>query len=305
MTLITLQDGKIVLRDGKVGTEQECCCEQEDCCESVVWHRVHGACNGLPDDFVTAAVDENCYAYYTWDDWDCQNALVGRDCGDDGQCDIFARVKITGNTPGAIEYLQSNDPDVWAEGTPGGFCDCPDSFGSLSVSCAGCPPCPECEVPELTPGNCEEYFPPGAQPDGTASGQFLKSCDCLPPGVTWKPGYPGKLAGCKCVVIIDHYDAACDGGGFFLFTRRKEVWRIATIDCEAGSFTDITSLAWDGPIALGTIGSPNTPVWSVRCGDFCRLSPEDCTSFEVPGMVNGPDFPADLPLPAPDCNPLP
>ena len=26
MTLITLQDGKIVLRDGKVGTEQACCC---------------------------------------------------------------------------------------------------------------------------------------------------------------------------------------------------------------------------------------------------------------------------------------
>jgi hypothetical protein len=27
MTLITLQDGKVVLRDGKVGTEQACCCE--------------------------------------------------------------------------------------------------------------------------------------------------------------------------------------------------------------------------------------------------------------------------------------
>ncbi len=26
MTLITLQDGKVVLRDGKVGTEQACCC---------------------------------------------------------------------------------------------------------------------------------------------------------------------------------------------------------------------------------------------------------------------------------------
>jgi hypothetical protein len=26
MTLITLQDGKIVLRDGKVGTEEACCC---------------------------------------------------------------------------------------------------------------------------------------------------------------------------------------------------------------------------------------------------------------------------------------
>jgi hypothetical protein len=28
MTLITLQDSKVVLRDGKVGTEQACCCEQ-------------------------------------------------------------------------------------------------------------------------------------------------------------------------------------------------------------------------------------------------------------------------------------
>jgi hypothetical protein len=27
MTLITLQDGKLVLRDGRIGTEQACCCE--------------------------------------------------------------------------------------------------------------------------------------------------------------------------------------------------------------------------------------------------------------------------------------
>ena len=31
MTLITLQDGKIVLRDGKVGTEQACCCGGGEC----------------------------------------------------------------------------------------------------------------------------------------------------------------------------------------------------------------------------------------------------------------------------------
>ena len=31
MTLITFQDGKPVLRDGKVGTEQECCCESCSC----------------------------------------------------------------------------------------------------------------------------------------------------------------------------------------------------------------------------------------------------------------------------------
>ena len=32
MTLITIQDGKPVLRDGKVGTEQACCCRSGCCC---------------------------------------------------------------------------------------------------------------------------------------------------------------------------------------------------------------------------------------------------------------------------------
>lgn len=31
MTLITFQDGKPVLRDGKIGTEQDCCCQQDTC----------------------------------------------------------------------------------------------------------------------------------------------------------------------------------------------------------------------------------------------------------------------------------
>ena len=33
MTKITIQDGKVVMRDGKVGTEQACCCEQQCPCE--------------------------------------------------------------------------------------------------------------------------------------------------------------------------------------------------------------------------------------------------------------------------------
>ncbi len=32
MTLITTEDGKLVLRDGKVGTGQECCCASDACC---------------------------------------------------------------------------------------------------------------------------------------------------------------------------------------------------------------------------------------------------------------------------------
>lgn len=39
MTLITFQDGKVVLRDGKVGTEQDCCCSDDgECpCEEAVF----------------------------------------------------------------------------------------------------------------------------------------------------------------------------------------------------------------------------------------------------------------------------
>lgn len=35
MTLITFSDGKPVLRDGKVGTEQECCCGCNDCLATI------------------------------------------------------------------------------------------------------------------------------------------------------------------------------------------------------------------------------------------------------------------------------
>jgi hypothetical protein len=145
MTLITFEDGKPLMKDdGKIGTEQECCCQQ-GCCEKVTWHRVHGECNNLEDDFVTVDVGEECYAYYTWDDWSCDNDIVDRDCGDpEGNCNIFARVKVTATVSGAIagviEYLQSpiDEPEVWGPEAPGGRCDCPDSFGSLSVECQQC-----------------------------------------------------------------------------------------------------------------------------------------------------------------------
>ena len=44
MTLITVQDGKIVLRDGQVGTEQACCCG--------------GGCNCTCNDYVFSVVIE-------------------------------------------------------------------------------------------------------------------------------------------------------------------------------------------------------------------------------------------------------
>jgi len=50
MTTVTLQDGQVVLRDGKVGTEASCCCEACDVCFVAVGGTYNftfdGNCNG-------------------------------------------------------------------------------------------------------------------------------------------------------------------------------------------------------------------------------------------------------------------
>ena len=43
MTLITFQDGQPVMRDGKVGTEQECCCEPPCCVKLFANPNIAGA----------------------------------------------------------------------------------------------------------------------------------------------------------------------------------------------------------------------------------------------------------------------
>jgi hypothetical protein len=148
MTLITFQDGAVVLRDGKVGTEQACCCEPEPpcnpCCPFVTWTYTRGACAGSAVSQVTNAVDADCYSYFVDEDFDCVNPLVGRDCNAEGQCNVYARVKVTcaGQdafqdcgvecTLGAIEY-QNVSTGVWGS-NPVVECDCPDAFGSLTAA---------------------------------------------------------------------------------------------------------------------------------------------------------------------------
>lgn len=50
MTTVTVQDGKVVLRDGKVGTEAACCCEVCDVCfvdfSGTYDFEFTGTCNG-------------------------------------------------------------------------------------------------------------------------------------------------------------------------------------------------------------------------------------------------------------------
>jgi hypothetical protein len=72
MTLITFQDGKPVLRDGKVGTEQECCCGgSEDFCNLGASGQCEGGCaadddSTCPDGCVCKCAW--CVGYYTLDE---------------------------------------------------------------------------------------------------------------------------------------------------------------------------------------------------------------------------------------------
>lgn len=72
MTRITLQDGKVVLRDGQVGTEEACCCDDEKC---------SGPCDDSED------CDPGCFC----EDGECVECRSREDCDEglaccDGKC---------------------------------------------------------------------------------------------------------------------------------------------------------------------------------------------------------------------------
>jgi hypothetical protein len=89
MTLITLQDGKLVLRDGKVGTEQACCCNAPLCKRifvvrecTYVCAAIEGGCGG--DTTFTTFGPYSSYeeaeldAIFNTDNW-CPET-INRDC---------------------------------------------------------------------------------------------------------------------------------------------------------------------------------------------------------------------------------
>ena len=109
MTRITLQDGKIVLRDGKVGTEQACCCDDEPCvcppCSddfsfSVTWAGltattnicfVDGSYFGVanefpPNGFITLEVTASCEI----GNW----LLAATLCYQEGNCNAASRYSL-------------------------------------------------------------------------------------------------------------------------------------------------------------------------------------------------------------------
>jgi hypothetical protein len=72
MTLITFQDGKPVLRDGKVGTEQACCCQCGRCIIDGEWD-----CR-----YATKAQCEECTTTYYCENLETADVTVVDDCSE-------------------------------------------------------------------------------------------------------------------------------------------------------------------------------------------------------------------------------
>lgn len=155
MTLITFQDGAVVFRDGKVGTEQACCCDTcapcpdlQSLCISVSLTDYEGITHTADEsDFIWNDASSGFvylkgfeYALFVSCEGDL-NVTGGwggfiTECG--GQC-------TTGETSGTLPCSEAAD---WYVGTISGtiffteVCDpgCPENLGTFSVTFSD-PPC--------------------------------------------------------------------------------------------------------------------------------------------------------------------
>jgi hypothetical protein len=121
MTLITFQDGKVVFRDGKVGTEEACCCggEEEEDCGSEYDHCVVNTAANNSGPFVVGCAE--------FGDESSSGSRAGNLCRSD-----FMSVGCDPFIPTGWQ---------WAAGYPEAFGNCRfvfvQSFSTNTVACEG------------------------------------------------------------------------------------------------------------------------------------------------------------------------
>ena len=102
MTLITFQDGKPVFRDGKVGTEQECCCQQ-GC-----------PCSLCDEDLISVVIEGQELLLSATDFGSLEFCFVDEDPADctQGPCDKPEPCKMA-SSRGAFVYTDCYDDPGW------------------------------------------------------------------------------------------------------------------------------------------------------------------------------------------------
>jgi hypothetical protein len=162
MTTITTQGGKIVLRDGRVGTEQGCCCEGDATCEECVNNSLPADCelcndlyplstnaynaeiaagfppcgydSGLTGAALFAAMDDACSGYsppvycYVCEDGGYWVQISG--CGCTGSC------KRCYGTPCSNACSAQNFPDCFCDSV---LTENPECGDTVEGVCCGAP----------------------------------------------------------------------------------------------------------------------------------------------------------------------
>lgn len=156
MTPITVQDGKVVLRDGKIGTEQECCCSVCAPCPDLEALCIAITLTGHDGTVYTADQDDIIWAagagtvYLSGFDYSvtisCTNDAISVLAGWSGL--IGTCICTSGSTSAIIPCSPAED---WYVSTASGTIlfddigvpcggDCPANLGSFSVTLLD-PPC--------------------------------------------------------------------------------------------------------------------------------------------------------------------
>ncbi len=186
MTVIAFSDGRAVMRDGKVGTEQECCCccvtlfanpnilgtDQEawDNCFKPVWETIQGR---LADAGWTATINESPGVYPNGDPLVLVSMTI-EPCCDLGCNDIIESI----NGPDANGAYSVADGDGWVDTQSFELFDQPDcgpiSFGEITVGgCCGL-------VSELVAPNLTAVKVALAGGAGDGNSAWIPVCNPLP-----------------------------------------------------------------------------------------------------------------------------
>lgn len=303
MTRITLQNGKLVLRDGKVGTGQACCCggcsgpcsalnpcPQGCACDTSGSTSATSVCyqNGIPNPAITSQAS-------------CEECAT--------ECDYIECTEYT--YPGYVYVEEGQEcPEGWTpDGWGGCYEPCPPGWTNLGGACSrttyptSCSECSGSCYTEgcTTTGNCGRW---GEYTDGQCKGQAPCSCQV---GATIEATITATFfdgASCAGQTVQGSTVLLFDG----LDPFGRPVWsREFTID--GYGFTVSLSCLNDGYVTAANIRTPGVcllgqgsggwlgagsgphPVTSNVVSGVCRLSDGSWTATaQNSGWPGGPSF---------------
>ena len=177
MTLITFQDGKPVLRDGKVGTEQECCCNQCGvCCEAGYEHceityTATFSDGNTKTETVPAFVSENAAPTQARFPWFVKGSGFSVNVYNEG-CKCYAFVRVAGYYDSACEYF-----DPFLNATTADYIE-RDAYELVEIDCPGC--C--CSIKAVIDSGISDTGPQGNCTCGTCVKNFAGAV--LPTSIT-------------------------------------------------------------------------------------------------------------------------